>query len=102
MKNQSKSKRFPSWGFRGLLSMALSGLGIAAFAQGAEVCQSTGYTIANAVEASAGSQYRWLENGSVLTGAGTDGATYDVPSNKAAGVYTYIRQSKSVECTDWQ
>jgi uncharacterized protein (TIGR02145 family) len=100
MKNQRKSKRFPMWGLKGLLSVALSALGIAVFAQGAEVCQGTGYTIANAVEASAGSEYRWLENGNVL--AGTNQATFDVPNNKAAGVYTYIRQSKSTDCPDWQ
>jgi uncharacterized protein (TIGR02145 family) len=98
MKNQRK--RFPLWGLKGLLSVALTGFGIAAFAQAAEVCKGAGYTIANAVEASAGSEYRWLENGSVL--ANTDQATYTVPSNKAAGVYTYIRQSKSAGCPDWQ
>jgi uncharacterized protein (TIGR02145 family) len=41
-----------------------------------------------------------LENGNAL--AGTNQATYDVPTNKAAGVYTYVRQSKSAECPDWQ
>jgi uncharacterized protein (TIGR02145 family) len=100
MKKQKQSKRFPSWGLKGLLSVAFSALGIAAFAQGAEVCQGAGYTIADAVSASAGSEYRWLENGNVLTG--TNQATYNVPNNKAAGVYTYIRQSKSTECPDWQ
>jgi uncharacterized protein (TIGR02145 family) len=98
MKNQRKS--FPLWGLKGLLSVALIVLGIAAFAQGAEVCRGTGYTIANAVEASAGSEYRWLENGNVLTG--TNQATYNVPDTKAVGVYTYIRQSKSTACPDWQ
>jgi uncharacterized protein (TIGR02145 family) len=70
------------------------------FAQGAEVCQGTGYTIADAVPASAGSEYRWVENGNVLSG--NNQATYDVPTAKAAGVYTYVRQSKSAECPDWQ
>jgi uncharacterized protein (TIGR02145 family) len=97
---KKQSKRFPSWGFKGLLSVAFSALGIAAFAQGAEVCHGAGYTIASAVEASDGSEYRWLENGNVL--ANTNQLTYDVPNNKAAGVYTYIRQSKSTACPDWQ
>ena len=100
MKNQRKIKRSLLWGLKGLLSVALSGLGIAVFAQGAEVCQGTGYTIADAVPASAGSEYRWLENGNVL--ANTNQATYDVPNDKAAGVYTYVRQSKSSDCPDWQ
>jgi uncharacterized protein (TIGR02145 family) len=73
---------------------------VAAFAQGAEVCQGTGYTIADAVSASAGSEYRWLENGNVL--AGTNQAAYNMPGNKEAGVYTYVRQSKSADCPDWQ
>jgi uncharacterized protein (TIGR02145 family) len=98
MKNQRKS--FPLWGLKGLLSVALTGLGIAAFAQGAEVCRGTGYTIANAVVASPNSEYRWLENGNVL--ANTNQPTYDVPDTKAAGVYTYVRQSKSTACPDWQ
>jgi uncharacterized protein (TIGR02145 family) len=73
---------------------------VAAFAQGAEVCQGTGYTIANAVSASAGSEYRWLENGNVL--ANTNQAAYNVPNYTAAGVYTYVRQSRSADCPDWQ
>ncbi|MDR3180492.1 MAG: hypothetical protein LBT61_01005, partial [Prevotellaceae bacterium] len=100
MKNQKKSKRLPSWGFKGLLSVALSILTVAVFAQGAEVCQGNGYTIADAVAASAGSEYRWLENGNVL--ANTNQSVYNVPNNKAAGVYTYVRQSKSAGCPDWQ
>ncbi|MDR3180695.1 MAG: hypothetical protein LBT61_02055 [Prevotellaceae bacterium] len=100
MKNQKKIKSFPLWGLKGLLSVALIGLGTTAFAQGAEVCRGTGYMIANAVEASAGSEYRWLENGNVL--ANTNQATYTVPNNKAAGIYTYVRQSKSGDCPDWQ
>jgi uncharacterized protein (TIGR02145 family) len=98
MKNQSK--RFPLWGFKGLLSVALSSLAVVAFAQAADVCQGSGYTIADAVPASAGSEYRWLENGNVL--ANTNQATYNVPANKVAGVYTYVRQSKSAACPDWQ
>jgi uncharacterized protein (TIGR02145 family) len=101
MKNMKKQgKKFSSWGLKGLLSVALSGLAVVAFAQGAEVCHGTSYTIADAVPASAGSEYRWLENGNVL--AGTNQATYTVPGTKVAGVYTYIRQSKSTECPDWQ
>ena len=71
-----------------------------AFAQGAEVCKGSAYTIADAVSASAGSEYRWVENGNVLSS--TNQATYDVPNNKPAGVYTYVRQSKSQDCPDWQ
>jgi uncharacterized protein (TIGR02145 family) len=82
------------------LSMVLSSLVVVAFAQGAAVCQGTGYTIANAVSASAGAEYRWTENGNVLSNINT--AAYNVPSSKTAGVYTYIRQSKSADCPDWQ
>jgi uncharacterized protein (TIGR02145 family) len=82
------------------LSMALSSLVVIAFAQGAEVCEGTGYTIADAVPASAGSEYRWTENGNVLPN--TNAANYNVPNNKTTGVYTYVRQSKSAECPDWQ
>jgi uncharacterized protein (TIGR02145 family) len=78
----------------------LSGLAVVVFAQAAEVCQGSGYTIADAVPASANSEYRWLENGNVL--ANTNQATYNVPANKVAGVYTYVRQSKSAACPDWQ
>jgi hypothetical protein len=42
--------------------------------------------------------YRWLENGSTITGAV---ANYTV-TNKSVGIYTYIRQAKSAGCTDWQ
>jgi uncharacterized protein (TIGR02145 family) len=102
MKNvmEKQSKKFLRWGFRGLLLVALSGIARTAFAQGAEVCQGNGYTIANAVPASAGSEYRWLENGNVL--ANTNQTAYNVSANKAAGVYTYVRQSKSADCPDWQ
>jgi uncharacterized protein (TIGR02145 family) len=34
--------------------------------------------------------------------AGTNAAAYNVLNNKAAGVYTYVRQSKSADCPDWQ
>jgi uncharacterized protein (TIGR02145 family) len=102
MKNVVKKqcKKFPLWGLKGLLSVALCSLGIVAFAQGAEVCQGTSYTIADAVPASAGSEYRWVENGNVLRG--TNQATFDVLNTKAAGVYTYVRQSRSADCPDWQ
>jgi uncharacterized protein (TIGR02145 family) len=72
----------------------------AAFAQGAEVCTGTAYTIANTVDATTGSTYRWTENGGIVSGAAA--ATYTVPNTKAAGVYTYVRQSKSSDCPDWQ
>jgi uncharacterized protein (TIGR02145 family) len=97
---KKQSKRFPLWGVKEVLSVALSGLGIVAFAQGAEVCQGTSYTITDAVPASAGSEYRWVENGNVLEK--TNQATYEVLNDKVAGVYTYVRQSRSVECPDWQ
>jgi uncharacterized protein (TIGR02145 family) len=71
-----------------------------AFAQGAEVCQGDAYTIADAVSASAGSEYRWVENGLVLADASA--ATYTVPNNKAAGIYSYVRQAKSADCSEWQ
>jgi uncharacterized protein (TIGR02145 family) len=102
MKTQCKSLLSFLGGIRGSIfaSMLLFVCPVAAFAQGAEVCEGTGYTIADAVPASAGSEYRWLENGNVL--AGTNQASYNVPSSKAAGVYTYVRQSKSADCPDWQ
>jgi uncharacterized protein (TIGR02145 family) len=56
--------------------------------------------IGNAVPASSGSTYRWVENGNVLSG--TNQATYNVPKEKAVGIYTYVRQSKSSGCPDWQ
>jgi uncharacterized protein (TIGR02145 family) len=101
MKKQSKRIRISLFSKGGVFaSMLLFVCPVAAFAQGAEVCQGTGYTIADAVPASAGSEYRWLENGNVL--ANTNQAAYNVPNNKAAGVYTYVRQSKSADCPDWQ
>jgi uncharacterized protein (TIGR02145 family) len=41
-----------------------------------------------------------LENGQIISNASV--ATYVVPSGKAAGQYTYIRQAKSVDCSEWQ
>jgi uncharacterized protein (TIGR02145 family) len=101
MKKQSKRTRISLFSKGGIFaSMFLFVCPMAAFAQGAEVCQGIGYTIANAVPASAGSEYRWLENGNVL--ANTNQAAYNVPNYKEAGVYTYVRQSKSAGCPDWQ
>jgi uncharacterized protein (TIGR02145 family) len=56
------------------------------------------YTINSTVAATAGATYRWLENGSTVTGTA---ANYTV-ANKSVGVYTYIRQAKSAGCADWQ
>jgi uncharacterized protein (TIGR02145 family) len=98
MKKQSKKSLL--WIFRGLLWMALSGLGTAAFAQGVEICANTSYTIANTVPASGVSTYQWLENGKLIPGASA--ATYTVPIDKVAGLYTYIRQAKSADCSEWQ
>jgi uncharacterized protein (TIGR02145 family) len=97
---KKQSKKFLLWGIKGWLAVVLSGLGVTAHAQGAEVCYGSEYTIADAVSASTGSEYRWVENGNVLSG--TNQATYDVPGTKPVGVYTYVRQSKSSECPDWQ
>jgi uncharacterized protein (TIGR02145 family) len=77
-----------------------SGLSTVAFAQ-VEVCTNTSYTINSTVDASGVTTYRWSENGKVMDGA--NAATYAVPSGKAsAGLYTYIRQAKSVDCDEWQ
>jgi hypothetical protein len=57
------------------------------------------YTINSTVAATAGATYRWLENGSTVTGTA---ANYTVPTTKSVGVYTYIRQAMSEGCTDWQ
>jgi hypothetical protein len=59
------------------------------------------YAINSTVNATAGDglTYRWLENGSTITGAT---ANYTVPATKSVGLYTYIRQAKSTGCTDWQ
>jgi uncharacterized protein (TIGR02145 family) len=98
MKNQCK--KFPLWGMRGLLAVALSSLGVVAFAQSVDVCAGTPYAIASTVDASGASTYQWLENGQLISGASAP--TYIVPNNKAAGLYTYIRQSKSADCSEWQ
>jgi uncharacterized protein (TIGR02145 family) len=101
MKNQKKSKRFPSWGCKGLLSVVLSGLVVNAFAQSVDVCaDALPYTIASTVDASGASTYQWLENGQIISNASAP--TYVVPSGKAAGQYTYIRQAKSADCSEWQ
>jgi uncharacterized protein (TIGR02145 family) len=70
-----------------------------AFAQGADVCEGTSYTIGNTVPASSGSTYRWVENGNVI---GNNSPTYTVPNTKVPGAYTYVRQSKSADCDEWQ
>jgi uncharacterized protein (TIGR02145 family) len=59
------------------------------------------YTINSTVPATAatGLSYRWLENGSPVTGTA---ANYTVPATKSVGVYTYIRQAKTTGCADWQ
>jgi uncharacterized protein (TIGR02145 family) len=88
------------WGLRGLLTVVWSGLGVIAFAQSAEICNTDTYPIASAMPASGVSTYRWLENGQIISGA--TAITYTVPGGKQTGVYTYIRQSKSADCPDWQ
>jgi uncharacterized protein (TIGR02145 family) len=98
MKNSIK--KILLWRYKGLLSMALSGLTMVAHAQGVDVCTGTAYTIVNTVKAAGAATYQWLENGQIIPGASA--ATYTVPSNKAAGFYAYIRQAKSVDCPDWQ
>jgi hypothetical protein len=102
MKNVIKKQcnKFPFWGLKGLLAAALTGLGVIAFAQGAEVCAGTTYTIVNTADASPGAIYQWLENGKIIPGAST--ADYTVPNNKVVGFYTYIRQAKSADCSEWQ
>ncbi|MDR0737859.1 MAG: fibrobacter succinogenes major paralogous domain-containing protein [Prevotellaceae bacterium] len=59
------------------------------------------YTINSTAPATAadGLTYRWLENGSTVTGTA---ASYTVPATKHAGTYTYIRQAKTEDCSDWQ
>jgi hypothetical protein len=59
------------------------------------------YTINSTIAATdgAGLTYRWLENGSTVTGKE---ANYTVPATKSVGVYTYIRQAKTEDCSDWQ
>jgi uncharacterized protein (TIGR02145 family) len=87
--------------FKGLLLVvALSSLSVAAFAQGVEINRGTSYTIASTVAASGASTYQWLENGQVISGA--TAANYTVPDTKDAGIYRYIRQAKSADCSEWQ
>jgi uncharacterized protein (TIGR02145 family) len=102
MENTMKKqcKKILLWRCRGFLSVALSGLTVVAHAQSIEVCTGTAYTIASTVNASGASTYQWLENGQIIPGASA--ATYTVPSDKATGLYAYIRQAKSADCTDWQ
>ncbi|MDR0680815.1 MAG: hypothetical protein LBG15_03025 [Dysgonamonadaceae bacterium] len=59
------------------------------------------YTINSTVAATAtdGLTYRWLENGSIVH---ETAATLLVPTTKSVGIYTYVRQAKSTDCTDWQ
>ncbi|MDR0691816.1 MAG: hypothetical protein LBF69_02125 [Prevotellaceae bacterium] len=97
---KKQCKKFPLWGLKGLLSMALSASGMVAHAQGAEVCTGTPYTIASMVDASGVSTYRWLENGQIISGASA--TDYTVPNNKVVGFYTYVRQAKSADCSEWQ
>ncbi|MDR0681182.1 MAG: hypothetical protein LBG15_04935 [Dysgonamonadaceae bacterium] len=59
------------------------------------------YTINNTAPATdaIGLTYRWLENGSTVTGSVVN---YTVPATKSVGIYTYIRQANSEGCADWQ
>jgi uncharacterized protein (TIGR02145 family) len=83
-----------------LLTVVLSSLTGATFAQYVDVNRGTEYTIASTVDASGASTYQWLENGQVIAGA--TATVYTVPDTKPAGVYRYIRQAKSEDCTEWQ
>jgi uncharacterized protein (TIGR02145 family) len=86
-----------------LILLPLLGRGLGGgclFAQYVDVNRGTPYTIASTVDASSASTYQWLENGQVISGATT--TAYTVPASKAAGVYRYIRQAKSEDCTEWQ
>jgi uncharacterized protein (TIGR02145 family) len=80
--------------------LLLSGFGTVAVAQHAEINAGATYTIASTVAAASAATYRWLENGQVVSGA--TAANYTVPSTKVAGIYRYIRQAKSADCTEWQ
>jgi uncharacterized protein (TIGR02145 family) len=84
-----------------LCCAALSCMVTPAVAQTVDVTIQCGqtYTINSTMAATAGATYRWLENGSTVTGAA---ANYTVPKTKSVGVYTYIRQAKSEGCADWQ
>jgi uncharacterized protein (TIGR02145 family) len=97
---KKECKRIPLWKCKGLLSVALSIFTVVAQAQSAEVCAGTTYTILSTVDASGAATYQWLENGKIISGASA--ATYTVPSNKTAGLYTYIRRAKSADCSEWQ
>jgi uncharacterized protein (TIGR02145 family) len=89
-----KSKQF-------LFLAALGCMAAPVAAQTVDVTLQCGqsYTINSTVNASAAATYQWLENGSTVTGAA---ATYTVPKTKSVGVYTYIRQARTTDCTDWQ
>jgi uncharacterized protein (TIGR02145 family) len=70
-------------------------------AQSVDVCSDAlPYTIASTVDASGASTYQWLENGQIIYNASAP--AYVVPGGKAAGQYTYIRQAKSADCSEWQ
>jgi uncharacterized protein (TIGR02145 family) len=91
---------FPLRKLKTLLLAMLGGLATTAFAQGVEICSNTAYPIASTVDASGASTYQWLENGQLIPNASA--ATYEVPNTKTAGLYTYIRQAKSADCSEWQ
>jgi uncharacterized protein (TIGR02145 family) len=97
---KKQSKRFPLLGFKGIMLVVLSSIGMVAFAQSVEINQGSSYTIASTVAASGAATYQWLENGQVLSGA--TGGEYTVPASKGAGIYRYIRQAKSADCNEWQ
>jgi uncharacterized protein (TIGR02145 family) len=90
---------FPLRKLKTLLLAMLGGLATTALAQGVEICAGTAYTIASTVDASGASTYQWLENGQLISGA--TAATYTV-TGKGAGLYAYIRQAKSADCSEWQ
>jgi uncharacterized protein (TIGR02145 family) len=97
---KKQCKKIPSWGCKVFLSVALISLVVVAHAQGADICAGSPYTIASAVDASGATTYQWLENGRLISGASA--ATYLVPADKAVENYTYIRQAKSPDCSEWQ
>jgi uncharacterized protein (TIGR02145 family) len=82
------------------VSMAFGSFAVTLQAQGVEICTDATYAIVSTVDASGASTYQWLENGQLISGATAAG--YTVPSGKAAGLYTYIRQAKSADCSEWQ
>ncbi len=83
-----------------LLVCLLAMANLSAQAVDKDICSGTAFTINSTAAATTGSTYRWLENGSVISGA--TAANYTIPSTKTIGVYTYVRQSKSGSCSDWQ